>query len=207
MAIKNSLLNLDNYKLILHYSIPDIIKTYLTLVPAYITLFFEKIKFDSHCEDGYFFILNRGLVTIGHVFNLILLYTKNLNVAYVYSQKALYYYIEFIEEVFNFNQELINLNSIDAVIFVYKRTIFEINNNIKINQKLNTEESATFKLIHKIIQRINNTNTNTNKKNKIDIIDFCNKSTLFFLNLVQLNSQEINIIIDDDSINHKIELL
>lgn len=205
MLIKNLLSNLDNYNLILQYPRNDIIKTYLTLVPVYLTLFFEKIKFQREDDDGYSFILNRGLVTIGHVFNLILLYTKNLNIAYVYAQKALYYYIEFIEEVFTSQEDLINLNSIDAVIFVYKRTIFEINTNIKINHKLNPEETETFNLIHKIIQCINN--TNTKKNNKIDIIDFCKKSTPFFLDLLQLNYQEINIIIDDCSINNKIELL
>lgn len=58
------------------------------------------------------------------------MYTKNLNITYIQCQKAVYYYIEFICQIGDSSHSFLQLNSKDATLFVYKKTIFEINNEI-----------------------------------------------------------------------------
>ena len=58
-------------------------------------------------------------------------YTKNLDVAYYHSQKSFYFYIEFIGQISEDQHTFLQLNSRDAMMFVYKKTIYEINNEIK----------------------------------------------------------------------------
>jgi hypothetical protein len=77
------------------------------------------------------FIIIRGLDTITNVFNLILFYTKNLDTTYFHSQKAFYFYVEFIEQISNDKNSFLNLSSRDAIMYVYKKTIFLINQDNK----------------------------------------------------------------------------
>ena len=73
------------------------------------------------------FIIIRGLDTITHVFIMMLYYTQHLETVYNYSKKALYLYIEFIEQITFDNNSFLQLSSKDAVIYVYKKTLYEIN--------------------------------------------------------------------------------
>ena len=59
---------------------------------------------------------------------MLLLYTKNLSLAYVHCQKSLYYYVEFICQIGDDTHSFLQLNTKDASLFVYKKTIFDINN-------------------------------------------------------------------------------
>jgi len=68
----------------------------------------------------------RGLETITHVFKNILLNTKNLEMSYYHGQKAFYYYVEFIGQISEEQNQFLQLSSRDATMYVYKKTIFEI---------------------------------------------------------------------------------
>ena len=83
-------------------------------------------------NKSYFkFVLIRGIETISHVFNTLLYYTKNLDVSYYNSQKALYFYVEFICQIFDTQHTYLKLSSRDAVMYVYKKTLFELHNEKK----------------------------------------------------------------------------
>ena len=112
-----SLYNLENYKSSISNSFEDIIKIYDMLIAEY-----GKVN-KKHPQN---FIISRGLDTISHVFIMMLFYSKNLNMSYYHSQKAFYYYIEFIEQITG-DTNCLQLSSKDAMMFVYKKTIFEIN--------------------------------------------------------------------------------
>ena len=64
--------------------------------------------------------------TLKHIFNTLLLYTKNLNLTVYHCKKAYLFYVEFITQIGDENHSFLQLNSKDAVIFLYKKTIFEI---------------------------------------------------------------------------------
>ena len=66
-----------------------------------------------------------GLNTIHRIFEYVLLKTKSIEKAIYYSQKTCYYYLEFIEQIYSSNLSQ-NLNHMDAVLFVYKKTIFDM---------------------------------------------------------------------------------
>ena len=75
------------------------------------------------------------------MFSNIFYYTKNLELSFYHTQKAYYIYIEFIEQISDDNVTFLQLSSKDAILFVYKKTIFELNNECKKNNKeLSLEE-------------------------------------------------------------------
>lgn len=65
-----------------------------------------------------------GLNSILRVFQYVLIKTKNIEKAFYYSQRTYIYYIEYINQIYETNL-LHRLNHSDAVLFIYKKTIFE----------------------------------------------------------------------------------
>ena len=82
-------------------------------------------------KEYFLFVLKRGILSLSHVFNTLLLYTKNIELTIAQCNKALYYYIEFIGQIADDNHSYLQLNSKDAALFVYKKTIFELNNDYR----------------------------------------------------------------------------
>jgi hypothetical protein len=68
--------------------------------------------------------LNIGLNAIHRVFEFIYSKTHDIDNTMYYSKKAYHYYLEYIEQIQKSNMSL-NLNHVDAVLFVYKKTIFD----------------------------------------------------------------------------------
>jgi hypothetical protein len=133
-----------------------------------LVLISEKIHINK--TDCYKFIIERGVDTISHVFSILLYYTKNLDLAFYHSQKAYYFYIEFIEQISDDNVTFLQLSSKDATTFVYKKTIYEINNDYKkiANELTNDEKSIlkyvdTYMYIYKTLVQILLSNQNQNK--------------------------------------------
>ena len=71
------------------------------------------------------FIVIRGLETITNVFSIILYYTKNIDLTYFQCQKSFYYYIEFIGQISEEQHSFLQLNSRDAITYVYKKTLVD----------------------------------------------------------------------------------
>jgi hypothetical protein len=133
-----SLTNQDNYKDNISNSIGEIVDKYVILILEYMNFITENVSIKS--DMYYKFVFLRGLDTISHVFKFILLYTKNLDLAYYHSQKAFYFYVEFITQITDDQHSFLQLSSRDAILFVYKRTIFEINYEQRKNlQKIHAE--------------------------------------------------------------------
>ena len=120
--------NSDNYCDIYSHNTHEIFVKYTAIINEYISQYSENIKIKN--IEYYTYVLNKGIETLCHIFKTILLYTKNLNITYVQCQKAVYYYIEFICQIGESSHSFLQLNSKDATLFVYKKTIFEINNEI-----------------------------------------------------------------------------
>lgn len=121
--------NSDNYNKVLNESLFNIYKTYLTIINEYLTFSTENIVIQKDIYLKY--VLIRGIETLKNIFNILLLYTKNIDLVNYHCQKSYYYYIEFIGQIGDDNHSFLQLNSKDATLFVYKKTIFEINNDYK----------------------------------------------------------------------------
>ena len=66
---------------------------------------------------------------------------------YYNCQKSYIYFVEFIGQIGDDNHSFLQLNSKDASLFVYKKTLFEINNDVKQNL---VYDETTNKTIHDI---------------------------------------------------------
>jgi len=140
------LYNTVNYKLTIDNSVSDILTKFVEVIIEYMKIISEKITMKN--RSYYCFIFERGLETIMHVFSVIFYYTKNLELTFYHSQKAYYYYVEFIEQIYDDNVTFLQLSSRDAILFVYKKTIFDINNEYKKNiQEPKPEERTILSII------------------------------------------------------------
>jgi hypothetical protein len=120
------LYNVTNYKLNIDNSVQEILKKFVSITIEYLNFISEKITMKN--KMYYKFILERGLETLIHIFSLIFYYTKNLDLTFYHTQKAYYFYLEFIEQISDENVTFLQLTSRDAILFVYKKTIYDINN-------------------------------------------------------------------------------
>jgi hypothetical protein len=128
-----SLQNADNFKKELDCDIEDAVEKLSTLLLDYLRFITEHIKLRQ--TNFARFIIIRGLDTIVNVFNYILLYTKNIDVTYFHCQKAFYFYVEFVSQISEDEKMFLQLSSRDASTYVYKKTMFEINNEFKKNSE------------------------------------------------------------------------
>lgn len=171
------LYSIDNYKSKICCLLQDILTKFLTIIIGYFNIITEKIMIKN--KQYFIFILIRGLETIIHVFQTIFYYTKNLDLTFYHCQKAYYFYIEFIEQISDDNITFLQLTSRDAVLFVYKKTIYDLNNEYKKNINEPSEEDKNLLNIldiyinfYKLI--IINTIYNQSNNNKI-LFDECYK--------------------------------
>jgi hypothetical protein len=120
-----SLNKLENYKKKIDDPTHSIVEKYYLLVNEYLNFITDNIGFKNVTYTK--FIIERGVETITHVYSLLLYYTRNLDVAYFHGQKAFYFYVEFIGQISEDKHSFLQLSSRDASMFVYKKTIFELN--------------------------------------------------------------------------------
>ena len=121
--------NTNNYNTIIVNSSKELVEKYNEIISEYLDEFFLKIT--TKTTQMYKYLCNKGIDTISNVFNILFYYTKNLELTYYHSKKAISFYIEFIQQTAVHSDNYLNLTSKDGTLFVYKKTIFEINNNYK----------------------------------------------------------------------------
>jgi hypothetical protein len=161
---QHTLINSLSFNPKLTCNLSEILQKYVSLILEYTDFISEKVNIKN--KKYYDYLYNRGLDTISHVFLLILFYTKNMDITYYHSQKAFYFYVEFIEQILDVQHSFLNLTSRDATMFVYKKTIYEINseyrklldtnndNNDNININLNhiANKDVKFDLLNSYIE-------------------------------------------------------
>ena len=150
---KNSLQNIDSYQKVFQ-------DNYHTVVFKYIQLINEYLK---HCLDNVYIqnpnykksTINKGISTIKHIFNILFLYTKNLNMTFYNCQKSYVYYIEFISQIGDDTNSYLQLNSKDASLFAFKKTIFDVNNEIRKEYEVESKHKQYLKIINSFIDCYN----------------------------------------------------
>lgn len=115
---------IDNYHLQYECNEREMFSRYMGLVAEFCAQAEESIKVTK--LDYFSYVSVKGLETLTHVFRMLLLYTKNLDLTFYNCKKALYYYLEFIGQIGDDNNEFLKLTSNDASLFVYKKTVFSI---------------------------------------------------------------------------------
>jgi len=178
------LYNVSNYKSKIDNSVQEILSKFVCVIIEYMRFISEKITMKN--KKHYMFIFERGLETLIHIFSISFYYTKNLELTFYHTQKAYYFYIEFIEQISDDNITFLQLTSRDAIMFVYKKTIYDLNNDYKKNiEEPNQEEKLilttvnNYTDIYKIIVQfiINHNEFKYDTKN--DYINMCCDSIEF----------------------------
>lgn len=174
----------SNYKPNIDNSVQEILTRFVTVIIEYMRFISEKINMKN--KHNYRFIFERGIDTLIHIFSIIFYYTKNLELTFYHTQKAYYFYIEFIEQISDDNVTFLQLSSRDAILFVYRKTIYELNNEYKTNIKEPTIDEKNILLLvnsytyiyKNIVQFIIN-HKDFKCESKIDFINTCCDSIEF----------------------------
>lgn len=191
--------NIDNYKPLIHNTSQEILTKFTQVIIEYMLLISEKINIKN--KHYYVFIFERGIDAIIHIFSMIYFYTKNLDLTLYHSQKAYYFYIEFIERISDDNITFLQLNSKDALLFVYKKTIYDLNNEYKKKIfPLTNEENiiihytdALIDIYKKIVRGLINHN-DFKYENKIEYIVVCCNKIQKISSILNKNKIKINYI-------------
>jgi len=125
-------------------------KLFIELINEFLIHLCDKILLQN--QSKYYFVLQRGLETITHIFRNLLLYTKNIQLTIYHCKRAYIYYVEFIGQIGDDKNTYLQLNSKDATLFVYKKTLFEINNEYRKNFTIDNDD----KMILDVTNRLNN---------------------------------------------------
>lgn len=157
---ENSILSVKNYREYFEGGdIPNILENYINLQQEFLLYMQENIIIQD--PNYYIFLIQRGFDTMKHIFNNLILYTKNVDLTIHHCKKVFIYYIEFVEQIVNEQHHYLQLNSKDAILFIYKKTIFEINNEYRKKFTLTVDEKVIINVVNTIQEIFNELIKNT----------------------------------------------
>lgn len=159
--VKIKLSNKENYLNDINYD--TIFDKYINLLIQY--TFFINTNEELLKNNHIYFIYEKGLELVNNIFCIIILYTKNIDLAYYNVQKSYYFYVEFINQIEQIQLADLKLTCNDAILFVFKKTIYEIDNDIKKN--IIISNNKLYICLKKSIININNKILDLIYKNKV----------------------------------------
>lgn len=142
--------------------------------------FLENLIENININEEHYFkhIIFKGINTLTNVFNFLVLYTKNIEIILNACEKSYLYFIEFIGQIGSDSKSYLQLTVKDATLFVYKKTIFDINNEFKKTFELSEDDKIILNTINKankiihlhrkyLLENTNNLLINNNNLKKI----------------------------------------
>ena len=146
---KISLSNSENYYNNFSLTINDILLQQLNILEDYIKNMNEIFNKNN------FYIIIKGYETIFHIYQQILYYTNNHNLAYYYANKSIYLYKEYTSQIIDDSNTFLKLTNRDAILYIYKNTIFKIKSNLVKKNKINKlKESFDILFLHNNIIKL-----------------------------------------------------
>ena len=139
--MKNNILNnIENYNKEIEQNECVLFLKYIGLIHELIENATENIYIQKEIYLKY--ILINSIKNTCYIYNFLLLYTKNLELTIYHTQKSILYYIEFIGQIGDDNHSFLKLNSKDATLFTYKKTIFDVNQDYRkeYNESIDTQK-------------------------------------------------------------------
>lgn len=170
----------------------DIIFNYQLIIYNYTKNFYTNIH-NYNNLDYYEKIYTHGLNVIQNIFNIASVYLCNISDVNNICEKGYIYFIEFINQlgINNYSESNIELSLKDAILFCYKKTIFNLD---KTNENVNNNEKKIFYILNTYIFLINNINLIVNR----------NLYNLFAYNTYQIETNVDNILLINNNIINKV---
>ena len=197
----------ENYKTDFECDIREIIDKYAQLIIEYSKFIKDSIKVRN--KNFAKFIIIRGLDTITNVFQYMLYFTRNLDLTYYHCQKSFYFYIEFVSQITEDDKMFLQLTTRDATMYVYKKTIYDLNHDFKnittgdFREKIGIITNY-IKLYQTYLMKIIQTNDITNIQNNIKYLENLreklNKNEMYEtakINFIQEISEQLYYKIED----------
>jgi len=162
------------------------------LIERYILLLMEYIHLIHSSEiikqlDNAPTVFQIGINAIAHIFKMSFLLSKNTELAGCYTQKGMYCYLEYIEQM-NRTNTLHNLENTDAVLFVYDKTLTDLYTPMVGGSGGQLQNSFLN------ILSLNNTHTDdTAWKSILEHLSYITKSVLWFGNKDITHLQRIDL--------------
>lgn len=126
-----------------------ILNAYYNLINEYLSLINQSTIIKN--ANNHNFLTYIGLNSIFYIFKIILINTNDLEKALLNSQKGYFFYLEYIEQIKNSNI-LHHLNNIDAIKFIYNKTMNHIfKPELKNDDVKDSVVVEEFKVLPKII--------------------------------------------------------
>ena len=127
MSSTLSLNLLTNYLPAIQETNDELYQYYIALLQTLLNHIYTNITIKN--VEYLKYIINYGIETITHIYKLLLLYTKNATLTVHHCEKSILFYVEFITQIGDDNHSFLQLTSKDAVMFLYKKTLFELEEN------------------------------------------------------------------------------
>jgi len=178
--MSKNIFNEKNYEKTIHKKdISLFILCYNKIINNFLETAIENIKVKD--KTYFIYLILKGIESIQNVFSFLLLYTKNIDLITLHCEKSYLYFIEFISQIGSDSTAYLQLNCKDAILFVYKKTIYDINNDFKKEFEVTKEQKKIFDTINLLIDCIetyrtyfiNNIDIFENKENKVNVIKDC----------------------------------
>lgn len=186
---KYNLQILNNYNKELLVDSFCVFTKYTNIINEYIQHFNSTITIPN--LTYYKYSLKNGIFTLKHVFNILLIYTKNIDITLYHSRNAYLFYTEYIGQINNDTNNFLHLTAKDSTLFVFKKTIFDINKEYNIQYTLVNNSNDYFKLeVIKYLINIYNDIICLYIKNKYNTIKTLDKSCVYDM----LTNLFVNII-------------
>jgi hypothetical protein len=177
-----NIVNVNNYNLKLDTSC-NVIIVYNQLLNEYLSHIINHLVIKGNIH--YLFVIDRGFDLFKNIFILLLHYTKNLELVAHHIRKSYLYYTEFIAQVGEDSNSFLQLNSKDACLFVYKKTVYDIDNNFKKKYEMSENEKKLFFVLKENIYLFTKIIKFFCKKNVNSVNNFVINKDITFKNIKQ----------------------
>ena len=134
--------NVENYKPSIEVSESVLFLKYVGLIHELIECCSESLIIKN--KNYLKYIMIKGIQNTLYIYTFLLLYTNNVDLSVYHTQKSILYYIEFVGQLGEDSHNLLKLNTQDATLFIYKKTIFDVNNEHR--KKFVESEDTKYKL-------------------------------------------------------------
>ena len=148
-----SINNTDNYNMSCNIDLRNIINKYMEYINNFFLLIKDNTYFKQYSYSKYLII--NGIQTANHILNMLIIYTKNIDLTFHHIERSFIYYVEFINQIM-INNGSLNLNSKDASIFIYKKILYDIDDLNKKNMVFDIEQDTRFGDLLELIGLYNN---------------------------------------------------
>jgi hypothetical protein len=124
------------------------------------------------------YIIISGIETISHIFKMVMIHTNNIDATLYHAQTGILLYIEFIIQITQNTSVFLKLSIRDAIIYVYKKTIFNLkekmtdtHSNIDIDSITDSIHNYQYEISKYICNNVHNQLTGANVSSLHDILN------------------------------------